>query len=124
MEKVNANSTAGIKFIKAGDLKNGDSISGTYEGQMEADQFDKENFKIRAANGELQVLNQTAQLTRLLDQVDIGNQVKIVYQGKIKTNKGNDLHTFDVYQEKTAVAAPATIATKKNSFQPPHQCLK
>jgi hypothetical protein len=118
MEKVNEPTKSGIKFIKAGELKAGDSISGTYEGQMEADQFDKENYKIRAADGTLQVLNQTSQLTRLLDQVDVGNEVKIVYQGKIVTNKGNPLHTFEVFQERAAAKAASTAnsAPKKNAL--------
>ena len=116
MEKVQEKTKSGIKFVKASTMKVGEKITGRYEGQMEADQFDKENFKIRAADDTLQVLNQTSQLTRLLAEVEIGSQVEIVYQGKIKTNKGNDLHTFDVYQE--AASKSATASAPKKSALP------
>jgi hypothetical protein len=110
MQKVTEKAKSGIKFLRAGDLKVGTKITGRYEGQMEPDQFGKENFKIRATDDTLQVLNQTSQLTRLLSEVEIGNQVEIVYQGKIKTNKGKDLHTFEVYQD------AGTPAPKKSAL--------
>ena len=109
MQKVTEPTKSGIKFIRPGELKTGDSISGRYEGQMAPDKYKKENFKIRASDGSLQVLNETSQLTRLFSQVEIGNEVKVVYQGEIETKNGHTLHTFEVYQE-AAQSAPKKSA--------------
>jgi hypothetical protein len=118
MEKVQEKPKSGIRFIKAGSLKAGEKISGRYEGQMEPDQFGKENFKIRASDDTLQVLNETSQLTNLLADIEVGTAVEIVYQGKITTNKGKSLHTFDVYADRSSAskAGPNASAPKKSAL--------
>lgn len=62
---------------------------GTYEGSMpnkfNADQLD---YKIRAANDDLYIINGTGGLKQQLAKVAVGTLVQIQYNGKTKIAKG------------------------------------
>lgn len=79
----------------------GTVVEGIYEGSV-PNKFDetKSDYKIRAENGDLTIINETGSLRQQMSKVAVGSLVQINYSGKVKitTGKlaGKSAHQFEV----------------------------
>jgi hypothetical protein len=94
--------TAGeITFIKPNELQKGDTIEGKYV-EVRKDQYGGNGYKFITSEG-TKVLNGTGQLDSIMALVELGTNVKIVYEGTslVKSGKfkGKEAHQFSVYPE-------------------------
>jgi hypothetical protein len=97
-------------YFRPNQMKAGDTVSGIYQGFF-TDRYQKRAHKIQLANGTQGVINGSAQLDKLLEQVEVGDSVEVIYRGlkKMTSGKfpGKDAHTFDVFVDDESVAKPA-----------------
>lgn len=78
----------------------GTVAEGIYEGST-PNKFDptKQDYKIRAANGDLTIINSTGSLARQMAMVAVGTLVQINYGGKVAgkgKSAGKSFHNFEV----------------------------
>lgn len=111
MVSVNGKSLDGNKqegnlnFVRPGKLTDADTdkilAAGIYEGTT-PNNFDAEkpDFKVRAENGDLTILNNCASLAKQFAKVQTGSYVEVTYLGKpVMTTgkyKGKSAHSFIV----------------------------
>lgn len=82
-----------LSFVRPAELaKNGITgvvAEGIYEGTIE-NKFDanKPDFKVRAENGDLTILNSAGSLASQLSQTAVGEYVQIIYKGMTTMTKG------------------------------------
>lgn len=94
-----------LKFVRPSKLTDADVdtivAAGIYEGTVE-NNFDKEkmDYKVRAENGDLTILNTCASLAKQLGKINTGSYVEITYLGKKTMEsgkyKGKASHSFIV----------------------------
>lgn len=94
-----------LKFVRPSKLTDADAntivAAGIFEGTVE-NNFDKDknDFKVRAENGDLTILNTCASLDKQLAKVKAGSYVEITYLGKKIMQsgkyKGKGSHSFVV----------------------------
>lgn len=70
-------------------------VIGTLKGHKQS-QFGKMDYVLDTDQGEVLVFGKTA-LTDLMREVEIGQEVKIVYKGKVRSKSGRDYDSFEVY---------------------------
>lgn len=94
-----------IENGKTRQLKEGDEVVGTYEGNFKAGQFNKTTHKVKTTEGLVGVPG-TGQLDKLLAKVAAGATVKIVYRGLDTIREGQfagrPVHNFIVRASKLA----------------------
>lgn len=79
----------------------GTVVEGIYEGSV-PNKFDenKKDYKIRAENGDLTIINETGSLRYQMEKVTVGSLVQINYNGKTKIESGKlagkGVHNFEV----------------------------
>lgn len=86
----------------------GDGIEGIWQG-VTPNQFDGEDGSVRLADGRTVRFGMPTALARRFagdiergdEPIEVGAMVKIVYQGKKKSKKGNEFHDFTVYVDDT-----------------------
>jgi len=111
-----------VTYIGPKNLEVGQTVSGIFLGLTEPDQFDKENFKLEGADGELIIVNRSGQLAFLMNRVPIGAQVNVTYRGKqvIATGraKGKEAHQWEVAYDSGEVGSPpkAAASASKRPF--------
>ena len=107
-----------VTYIKPGNMKKGDTVEGKFAGSY-SDQYEKLNFRIEQPDGSVKIINGTALLEQKLAGVELGAQVKVIYEGTNKLTKGKfagkDAHNFRVLVA-SAKAAPATTSTDALPF--------
>lgn len=94
-----------LKFVRPSKLTEADVdtivAAGIYEGTTE-NNFNKEkmDYKVRAENGDLTILNTCASLAKQLGKINTGSYVEITYLGKEAMQsgkfKGKQAHKFIV----------------------------
>lgn len=89
----------------------GDGIEGIWRG-TEPNQYEGEDGKIEMADGRTVRIGFPTALERRFagddknDPIEVGTLVKIVYEGKKTSKKGNSFHAFTVYIDDSAPPAP------------------
>lgn len=101
-EQITLGDGAQITYIKPSELVKGAVIEGTYLGRTKnADQFGKLNHRITLADGTSAIINAAGKLDRLMEKVEAGSDVEIVYLGKDEIQSGEHAgkkaHNFDVF---------------------------
>lgn len=96
-----------LRYIRAGELKKsgvtGLVVEGIYEGTIANEMSGKNDYKIREANGDLAIINNTASLSNQMADLELGSYVAIKYAGttviKNGPRKGKEAHQFNVFSE-------------------------
>jgi len=93
-----------IKYIKPGELTEGQELKGTYLESF-IDNFGKDAYKFRDNNNNIFVLNGAGNLSHILSSVVAGENIALRYNGKIplpKTHKyaGTPAHSFTLGKKK------------------------
>lgn len=95
---------------KVDERKIGDSITGIYRKRMERknpDGTDAVLYLVETSEG-LVGVNSSATITRALEQIPFDTTIKIVFNGKAKSQKtGRTYNDFKVYMDDSSQAAPA-----------------
>lgn len=94
-----------LKFVRPSKLTEADVntivAAGIYEGGV-PNNFDdtKQDFKVRAENGDLTILNNCASIAKQLEKVETGSYIEVTYLGKKAMTtgkyKGKEAHSFIV----------------------------
>lgn len=99
-----------LKFVRPSKLTEADVnttvAAGIFEGTV-PNKFDdqKLDYKVRASNGDLTILNSAGSLASQMNKIEIGSYIEILYKGKsiMKSGKGagKEAHGFVVLVEAT-----------------------
>jgi len=101
------------KYIKYSEQNKGDVlVEGVYQGSQEGKYGIQHYFDDK--NGQRVVLNSSGQLNYLVDSyLAEGQSCKVVYQGKVKLDKGamkgKEAHQFDLYKDAPKVASESNL---------------
>ena len=94
--------------IESGELSAGSVVAeGIFEGSL-TNKFDetKLDYKIRATNDDLYILNETGSLKRQMAMVTTGELIQVIYNGKVTIRSGKmagkSAHSFEVLRARTA----------------------
>ena len=94
---------------KAADRKVGDSVEGTYKTKMERTNPDGSKsvlYVLENVDGRVGV-NASATITRAMEQIPEGSLVKIVFQGKQRSQKtGREYNNFQVFIDDATQTEP------------------
>lgn len=108
-EKITGGETT---YIRPGQLTKGSVIAGIYRGSFE-DRFEKLNYRLEQADKSMKVVNGSGLLDNLMQRVNIGDSIEIVYTGKqaLKTGKfaGKEAHGFEVFKMTDADATKTVV---------------
>lgn len=89
-----------VTYVAPSKMAIGDEVIGTYLEKQVDQKFGGLRHKLETAEG-ITIVNGTGQLDYLLGNVEPGNMVRIVYQGKTKIGsgerKGTLAHQFELY---------------------------
>ena len=98
-----------VRFVRASELRKDPASKGSlvaegiYEGLVPNEMTEKNDFKVREADGTLVILNNTASLANQLSNLELGSYVAIQYNGttviKSGARKGKEAHQFNVFAE-------------------------
>lgn len=92
---------------KAAERKEGDSVTGIYRNKMtrkNPDGSDSVLYVLESKDGKIGV-NSSATIARAMEQIPEGTTVKIVYNGKARSQKtGREYNDFKVYMDDSAQA--------------------
>lgn len=90
---------------KAAERKEGDSVTGVYSSKMtrkNPDGSDSVLYVLQTSDGKVGV-NSSAMIARAMEQIPEGTTVKIVYNGKARSQKtGREYNDFKVYMDDSA----------------------
>jgi hypothetical protein len=100
-------------FVKPKDMTKGQTFEGTLKKVLTSEYGP--TFILETTDGDIGI-NSSGKLTRLMEHVSPGSQLRIVYNGKTRIekgqNKGKDAHDFKVF---VADAAPTPLNKVKKS---------
>lgn len=110
---VKANTTASVRFINpkklADDNITGVILKGIYDGTQPNAMSGKNDFVFLEETGNKAVINNSGNLAREMETVEVGMEVAVIYNGKKKIKggsyKGKDSHSFSVYKKGDGDAA-------------------
>jgi hypothetical protein len=99
----------GGDFIKWSDKTPGEGIEGIWKGTT-PNQFESEDGSIELADGRTVRFGMPTALARRFDgdaergdePIAVGTRVKIVYEGRKNSKKGNSFHSFSVFVDDSA----------------------
>lgn len=102
-----ADFSGNLRYIRAKELKEsgvtGLVVEGIFEGTIANEMSGKNDYKIREANGDLAIINNTASLSNQMGELELGAYVAIKYNGttviKNGPRKGKEAHQFNVFAE-------------------------
>jgi translation initiation factor IF-1 len=89
-----------LEFVRASKLSGGEVFEGMFEG-FEANDFTKKNdIKLQTEDGKTLIINAAGNLNYQMEKVNVGDVVRIEYNGKQELKKGSfkgkHCHNFTV----------------------------
>jgi len=95
LQKINSN----IKYLKWAEFQKGQHIEGWIKEKKHSARYDNYTLVIENRNGKLQGVPLSGQLKYILDGIEKGAYIQIVYQGKETLKNGFSAHQFEVYRD-------------------------
>lgn len=100
---------------KAAERKVGDAVTGVYEEKMsrrDPNGIEQTLYLLKTSEG-LTAVNSSATIARAMEQIPRGSTVKIVYEGKARSNKtGREYNNFKVYVDEDNGNVSATSTSE------------